>query len=138
MNCYFCLQQSKQTGVNDLFDWSAGEYELPAGCVLFLEIFHAHRSADQWPNPEQFDPDNFLPERAKTRHPYSYVPFSAGPRNCIGKCINTCMSMFTQLKFFISNPLNSVLSFRAVAICYKSGKVKSSNNGYVSFGGRAP
>ncbi|XP_069699703.1 cytochrome P450 4C1-like [Periplaneta americana] len=66
-------------------DVQIGGYTLPAGCILTLHIYQVHRNPKQFPNPHKFDPDIFLPERIAKRHPYAYVPFSAGPRNCVGQ-----------------------------------------------------
>ncbi|KAK5643675.1 hypothetical protein RI129_007520 [Pyrocoelia pectoralis] len=64
---------------------ASGGYTLPAGCTLVIGTFKIHRRADIYPNPDVYDPDNFLPERTANRHYYSFIPFSAGPRSCVGR-----------------------------------------------------
>ncbi|XP_046735162.1 cytochrome P450 4C1-like isoform X3 [Diprion similis] len=66
-------------------DFDVGEYTLPKGSIIGIDIIHMHRSQEFWPDPLTFDPDRFLPQEIAKRHPYVYVPFSAGPRNCIGE-----------------------------------------------------
>jgi cytochrome P450 len=57
---------------------------LHPGELIFLPIYAIHRHRLLWPNPDQFDPDRFLPEAAAARHRHAYLPFGAGPRGCIG------------------------------------------------------
>jgi cytochrome P450 len=59
-------------------------YHLPAKTLVFVSIYSQHYREDAYPDPEKFDPDRWLPEREAERHRTSYIPFSAGPRFCIG------------------------------------------------------
>ncbi|GMT34991.1 hypothetical protein PFISCL1PPCAC_26288, partial [Pristionchus fissidentatus] len=66
-------------------DLKMGEYTLPQHANIPISPFIVHRNESIFPNALHFDPDRFLPEEAAKRHAYDYIPFSAGPRNCIGQ-----------------------------------------------------
>ena len=43
-----------------------------------------HRHPQYWSQPDKFDPQRFTDEASKAQHKTAYIPFSAGPRRCIG------------------------------------------------------
>ncbi|RZC35055.1 cytochrome P450 4C1, partial [Asbolus verrucosus] len=61
-----------------------GSHTIPEGCDCLVSILHLHRNPEIWEEPLKFKPERFTPEEMAKRHPYSYLPFSGGPRNCIG------------------------------------------------------
>jgi cytochrome P450 len=67
-----------------LSDDRLGGFRLPRGWLAFVIPYVLHRLPAFWPNPDQFDPERFLPERSADRPKFAYIPFGAGPRQCIG------------------------------------------------------
>lgn len=60
---------------------------IPKGTTVSLNIHALHRDPTQYQNPENFNPDHFLPENVAKRNPHSYAPFGGGLRKCIGTFI---------------------------------------------------
>jgi cytochrome P450 len=67
-----------------LNDDELGGYHLPRGWLAFVMPYVLHRLPAFWDDPDAFDPERFTPERSATRSKYVYIPFGAGPRQCIG------------------------------------------------------
>lgn len=66
-------------------DATISGYLVPEGTQVIIYPYLVHRDPKHWPDPEIFNPDRFLAENSNGRHPYAYLPFSAGARNCIGQ-----------------------------------------------------
>src|SRR2546422_709950 len=71
---------------------AAEDYELgdtgitvPKGMIVGMPVYTMQRDPEQYPEPESFKPERFLPENRDTHHPLSHLPFGDGPRNCIAK-----------------------------------------------------
>lgn len=59
---------------------------IPVGTIVGVDIFEMHRDSDYFEDAERFNPDRFEAVReAGKSNPFTYIPFSAGSRNCIGQ-----------------------------------------------------
>lgn len=65
-------------------DVEMNNLHMKKGDQIILAIYPMHRHEKLWDEPESFDPERFSPERSASHHRYQYIPFSGGPRICIG------------------------------------------------------
>jgi cytochrome P450 len=61
------------------------DYVIEPGSTVFVSPFVMQRDPRYWFDFERFDPNRWTPEAMARRPKFSYFPFSAGPRNCIGE-----------------------------------------------------
>lgn len=61
-----------------------GDYEIPANATLVMFFYGTHYNPNVWETPDKFIPERFTPEQTKGRSQFAYLPFSSGPRKCIG------------------------------------------------------
>ena len=75
---------------------------IPTNASCYVPILSIHQDPKYYPNPTQFKPERFSPENKlnSAHHPYAYIPFSAGPRNCIGQ-----KYAMLELKYVLSSLL---------------------------------
>lgn len=70
------------------------ELVIPKNIMVTIPVYGIHMDPEIYPNPKKFDPDRFSHENTQNRHPYAFLPFGEGPRNCIGMRFAQLQSKF--------------------------------------------
>lgn len=75
------------------------------GMCVDIPLAAMHRDPEYFPEPEKYNPERFLPENKDKVKPFSFIPFGAGPRNCVGMRLGllqtktTLASMLSRVRF---------------------------------------
>jgi cytochrome P450 family 313 len=73
------------TRTNESEFTSSEGYVIPANSNLIIPVFKLHRNKMYWgEDANQFRPERFQKESFSKVHPYAFIPFTKGPRMCIG------------------------------------------------------
>lgn len=89
-----CLNETlrKHSAASNLQRVSVADYKLPdtniflkKGQSVWIPIHAIHHDEAIYPKPEIFDPDRFTPEEVAKRHPFAFLPFGEGPRQCVAQ-----------------------------------------------------
>lgn len=59
------------------------KFLIPKGTYVHIPLYAVQRDPEYWDDPDTFDPRRFIDQKS-TITPYTYIPFTAGPRNCVG------------------------------------------------------
>lgn len=62
-----------------------GEYPIKEGTTVIIHPWVMHRDDRYYAQPTSFDPSRWLNSLERELHPFAYIPFSGGPRRCIGE-----------------------------------------------------
>ncbi|KAL1441624.1 hypothetical protein MTO96_008583 [Rhipicephalus appendiculatus] len=96
-------------------DYILGEtgIKVSKDCVVIIPLYSLHHDPEFFPEPDIFNPDRFSEENINSIRPYTFLPFGAGPRNCIGsrfaqQLVKTCLLHAVHSVQFVKCPKTKV------------------------------
>jgi cytochrome P450 len=75
-------------------DDEIGGYPVRAKSFVLVCNFLTHRHPEFWEDPDRFDPERFSAERSAARSKYAFLPFGAGPHQCVGNSFALMQAQF--------------------------------------------
>lgn len=93
-------------------------YRLPRYSQVMLPVFAIHRDARWFDSAHEFNPRRFEPQAERQRQPYTYLPFGAGPRSCVGMALGyqqCVLALATLLQAYRVLPPRAPLELRLAA-----------------------
>ncbi|PRD25933.1 UNVERIFIED_CONTAM: Cyp3a2 [Trichonephila clavipes] len=122
---------------------------VPKGMIITIPNYALHHDPKLFKNPEKFDPDRniylfpyprFTSEERAKRDPNAYLPFGAGPRNCVGMRfalmeIKICLAyVVTNFEFFKCSETQVTTSICRRQLCFRALRVPSWSRSFDSQG----
>lgn len=78
-----------------------GDYVIPRGYHIYLNLWAVHHDPKYWKQPDVFDPDRFLNEdKTKLIKRDSFIPFAVGKRQCPGESLAQ-IELFMYVAYFL-------------------------------------
>ena len=98
-------------------DVNFGSFRVPRNTTTVVYLYGLHRDPHSFPDPENFLPQRFLGDQSHQRHPFAFIPFSGGSRNCIGQRF-ALIEIKIMLLYLIRNfHIQSTIPLDQVSIC---------------------
>ena len=89
-------------------DIKIGDYLIPKGETVWINIEALHYDPQVFPEPNLFKPERFEDYSTSNAIPFSYIPFSGGPRSCIGKRFVMTSAKLVLSKIMLKFELRSI------------------------------
>ncbi|KAM3919768.1 cytochrome P450 2J6-like [Leptodactylus fuscus] len=85
-------------------------YVIPKGITIITDLSSLHYDESKWRFPYDFNPENFLNKDGELKKVESFLPFSAGPRVCLGENLARMeiflffTTLLTHFEFHLPDP----------------------------------
>ena len=93
------------------------EVTIPAGTEILINYYKLQRDPKYWGDDAHlFIPERFQHDRFKEIHPYAYIPFGGGPRNCIASSYGAFLLRAGLINILKNYEISTTMKFEDIKV----------------------